>query len=275
MKKFFILILFVFTLPCVAQLKTPALSPSSTLKQTIGLTDVEVQYSRPSVKDREIFSKNGLLPYGQIWRTGANSATKITFSDSVTVANKKFAKGSYTFLAIPAATTWELQWYPYNSKDWTTYQEQTPLATITVPVTSIPFTETFEIRCTDITMESGNLTLAWERSQVQIPMKMNTISKTLKAIDGVMTGPSLNDYFQAAVFLHENNTDLTRALSYIQKVTPERRLFFVVTREAQILKDLNKNKEALAVARTALSLSKKAENNDFIKINQDIINALK
>lgn len=276
MKNYIIItFLTILSFNAQAQLETPALSSSAAIKQTIGLTDIEIIYSRPSVKGRVIFGENSLLSYGSNWRFGANNATTFIFSRDIHIGGVDLKKGTYTVIAVPGISIWELKWYEHDNDDWTSYIEKTPIAISKIPPTVSSFVETFEMSFKNVTMETAELRIVWERMVLEVPIKVPTISQTRKNIENTMTGPSLDDYFQAAVFLHETNTELSKALSYIKKVTAsDYALFFVVTREAQILRDLEMNTEALAAAKKALKLSKKAQNDDFIKINQDIITQL-
>ena len=256
-----------------AQLQTPSLSPVASSTQKIGITTVTIQYSRPSTRGRTIFGKNGVLPPDEFWRTGANAATKITFSSGVTVGNKSLAAGSYTLLTLPGENNWQINWYVYETGTWTDYVEKTPLLSVNLPVqkTSIHI-ETLEIGLQDVTLNSANLSLEWENVLVKMPVLVNDKARILSSIEGALAGPSTSEYFQAALYLHESGTDLNRALEYIKHVTKSAdALFFEVTREAQILQDLGKNKEALQSAKRGLVLSQKIGNKDFIRLNNKII----
>lgn len=258
----------------LAQLKIPNLSSTATFSQDIGLTTVEVAYSRPSKKNRKIF--NGILPYGQYWRTGANIATKFSFSKSIIINGKLLEKGNYTLLTIPEKSSWKVKWYVYESTNWNNYKEKTPIISFDIPVQRIQETiETFSMSFQNVTLQSADLFIEWENTRIVIPFEVSEHEEIIKSIDKSLSGPSTSEYFRAALYYHETKTDLQKALTYIQKVTSsDNALFFQVTREVLILQDLSKNKEALLVAKRALELSKKAKNKDFIKINSDIISAL-
>lgn len=275
MKKNIAILIFCTTV-ANAQLKTPSLSSASKIIQNIGLTEVEVEYSRPSVKGRVVFGNTGLLPNNSLWRTGANTATKILFSKTVIVAENELEKGAYTILTIPNEKKWEIRWYKYESTNWNTYAEKTPLFTIEVPVIKkAELIETLEIHFKNITMSSADLVIEWEHKKVAIPIEVDESKEILKSIDRKLKGPSDFDYFNAALYLHEAKIDLEKALQYIQKVTKsDKALFFQVTREALILRDLNRLKEAKNVAKRGLELSEKAKNNDFIQLNKKIIEEL-
>lgn len=272
MKHIILITALIAAMTAHAQLRLPAQSPSASLKQTIGLTEVEISYSRPSARERAIFGE--LLPYKEFWRVGANAATKITFSGDVLVDGKVLKKGSYSILAKPEAETWKLNWYEHTSGDWNDYIEAKPALQIQVPVNKRDSAlESLELHFQDITMDSATLLLEWERSQLEIPIRVDEKEQIAKDIIQTLAGPDIFDYYAAALYLHENQTELERALEYIQKVTESpKAMFFVVTREALILEDLGKIKEAKKVAERALVLSQKVDNKDFIRMNQKIIN---
>lgn len=259
-----------------AQLKIPSLSPLSKTVQTVGLTDITITYSRPSVRERTIFGKTGLLPNATFWRTGANSATKISFTKPIKIGGNFLEKGAYTMLTIPNEKKWKVYWYKYTSTNWNTYTEKTPLFVLELDVIkNIALVETLAIHLQNITMSSANLIIEWEYSKIKIPVEIDETKTILASIDRKLKGPSDFDYFNAALYLHETKIDLKKALKYIQKVTKsDKALFFQVTREALILRDLNRYGEAKKVAKRGLELSIKAKNNDFIKLNKKIIKEL-
>lgn len=265
--------IILFSAFAKAQLETPDLSPAATVKQTVGLTDIEIVYSRPSVKERVIFASDGLLPFGEFWRLGANAATTFSFSRDVTISGNVLKKGNYTMLVKPNASSWEFSVYTYESTNWNEYVAQTPLFMFSASVQKInEVQESFEISIQDIASESANLEFIWERTRIIVPIKVSTIETVMASINTTMEGPTSNDYFQAALFMHENGQDLQDALAYIQNVTKtDKALFFVVHREALILADLQRNQEAIASAKRSLKLSEKAGNKDFVRFNEELI----
>jgi len=150
----------------MGQIQTPQPSPSSTVMQTIGLTDVTVQYSRPAVKGRTIFGD--LVPYDKVWRTGANSAVKISFSDDVTVEGKELTKGDYAILTKPGMKTWDVHFYTYESSSWGSYVEKEPQAVVTVPVILLPGDlkmENFTIHFDALHNNGGNMEFTRKNSR--------------------------------------------------------------------------------------------------------------
>lgn len=259
-----------------AQVKLPALSPRAKVVQQAGLTELEISYSRPSKKGRVLFAPNGLVPFGEFWRTGANAATRISFDSNVTISGVELKKGDYAMLTKPNATTWDVYVYAYNKSSWNSYVSQEPVVVAKANVFKTSETiESFTIGFENITFESVNLTFAWGQTKAKLPIQLPTQKQALKNIDRMVSGPSNNDYFQAALYLHESKSDLQTALNYIQEVTKnENAQFFQVYREAVILNDLNRKKEALAAAKRSLQLSEKAGNTDFVKLNQSLIKKL-
>jgi len=255
------------------QIRTPAASPSAKTTQTVGLTDIELDYSRPSMKGRTLFGADGLVPNNKIWRTGANQATKITFSDAVTVEGKELAAGSYAILTQPGASTWDVYIYAYDTGNWGSYVEKEAAATATVSPMTLPFdVETFGITIEDISAEGAVLAIMWGNKFVPVKIGVEVDSRVMADIDRVMAGPSTNDYFNAATYLHESGKDLKKALTYVQKATSgDNPRFWQVRREALILADLGRNAEAIATAKKSLSLAKEAGNDDYVRMNEKSI----
>ncbi|WP_405208612.1 DUF2911 domain-containing protein [Aquimarina sp. LLG6339-5] len=266
--------IFLFSIITVAtvnaQLKVPALSPSSTTTQTVGLTEIKIEYSRPSKRNRIIFGENGIIPFGELWRTGANAATKISFNDDLTISGTVLKKGSYTILTKPDESNWKVYFYTYKSGNWNTYINQKPIASFTTKtIEKKEVSESFLIYIDTITLDSAELVFSWGTTKIILPLKFDTHEKTMSNIEKTLSGPSNFDYFQAALYLHETQKDLNTALNYIQKVTKaENPLFFQVYRESLILADMNRKPEAITVAKKSLELSKKAGNKDLIRLNE-------
>ncbi|SFS29704.1 DUF2911 domain-containing protein [Lutibacter maritimus] len=269
-------ILFVFVscaLTANAQIKTPQPSPTSKIEQVVGLTDVTVEYSRPGMRGRTIFGD--LVPYGQVWRTGANANTKITFSDNVTVDGKELKKGTYAIYTIPGEKSWEVIFYS-DSNNWGTPQkwdESKVAAKTTVEVLQMPMkVETFTITFDDLATGSAVLGMLWENVYAGVKFDVPTDAITTKSIETVMAGPSSNDYFQAATYYHTEGKDLKQALSWMQKATAgENPPFWYLRRMSLIQADLGDKKGAIATAQKSLAAAEKANNADYIKMNKESI----
>ncbi|RYC52319.1 hypothetical protein DN53_10580 [Flagellimonas olearia] len=259
-----------------AQLQIPDMSPRAELLQTIGYTQIRVDYSRPSLRGRTLLGNDGILPYGQLWRTGANGTTMISFSSEVILGDQKVSGGQYAVLSVPDKGRWTINLYPYSSSNWTDYVDREPLIRISQGISAISVpVESFEFSFQNIGMEKMDLVMEWGTISVSLPIMVNAKEEALNKIDKALAGPSDFDYFLAGLYLHEANHDLERALDYVQKASKkDNALFFQVHREALILKDLGRNSEALVAARKSLELSRKIENQDFIRLNEKMIGEL-
>lgn len=272
----FVAVLGFFFTEAQAQIKTPAASPSSKVMQTVGLTDVTIEYSRPSMKGRTIFGADGLVPYGKKWRTGANAATKITFSDDVMINDVAVKKGSYAVLTIPSAGSWAVEFHPYEAGSWSSYREKTPTATVTADVAALPFPlETFLISMDALTSNSADLEFMWDKTIATLKLNTAVDEKVMAAIDKVLAGPTPGDYYTAGSYYFDSGktgADLEQALGWVQKATSgDNPRFWQVRKESQILAKLGKFKEAVAAAKKSLALATEAGNADFIKMNTDAI----
>ena len=256
-----------------SQITTPAASPGGKIEQRVGLTDIKVDYSRPSAKGRAIFGSDALVNYGNFWRTGANSATKISFSDDVLVEGQALKKGDYAILTKPSTTTWLVNFYKYESGNWSSYIEKAPDASVTVTpkMNGVAF-ETFTIDINNIESSKATLNLLWDKVIVPVKIAVEYDKTVMSNIDKVMAGPSTNDYYAAASYFHDNGKDLEQALEWIQKATKvEKPMFWQVRREALILADLGRYKEAIASATISKDSAMKADNQEYVKMNEKSI----
>ncbi|CAH1000862.1 hypothetical protein LEM8419_01922 [Neolewinella maritima] len=266
----FTLCLALCTTLAQAQISSPPPSPTVKMETTVGLTDVMLEYSRPGMKGRELFAEDGLVPYGEIWRTGANQATKITFSAAVRVAGQEVPAGSYAILSKPGEEQWEVMFFPYESSNWTSYVEKTPAVTVTAePMEADMEVETFTIELMNYSMDGADMVMAWGETMVVLPIMSNAKEDVMASIERVMAGPSANDYFQAATFLNESGQDNEKALEYIQKANSmgDAR-FWMVRREALILDALGRTDEAIEAAKKSMELAQEAGNMDYVRMNE-------
>lgn len=269
----------LFTTGLSAQLRTPAPSPFAKTETTIGLTDVAVEYSRPGVKGRTIFAADGLVPFGKVWRTGANQATKITFSGDVMVAGKEIKGGSYAILTKPAASQWEVMFFPYEGGSWGMYPDKTPAATITAKSMKMSDAkvENFTILFDEYTVDGANMYFMWDQTMVAVPVKTNAKKDVMASIDRIMAGPGMNDYFQAASFLADNG-DKKQALEYINKAVEmggDSPRFWMVRRQGLILQELGMKEKAMKAFKQSMMLAKEAGNEDYVRMNQKSLDAMK
>ncbi|HMQ46389.1 MAG TPA: DUF2911 domain-containing protein [Saprospiraceae bacterium] len=276
MKKllFFCSVLFsvaLFSTSAQAQIKTPAPSPTCKMTQTVGLTDVTLNYSRPGVKERSVFAADGLVPYGKVWRAGANSATKISFSDDVKVGGKALKAGDYAILVTPSEKEWTVNFYTYEGGNWSSYVEKEAAASVMAKVQACNFTENFTIDINAIGMTSANINFLWEKTMVSVPMEVAVDEKVEADIKKTLAGPSANDYYAAATYYHESGKDLNKALEWINKATETDPKFWMVRRKALILADLKMTDKAIAAAQQSYDLAKEAGNDDYMRMNEKSI----
>jgi Protein of unknown function (DUF2911) len=259
----------------------PAASPACTLKQRVGLTDIEIIYSRPGVKNRTIFG--GIVPYGQVWRTGANSATKVTFSTPVKLNGTDIPAGTYALFTIPGEDGWTIiinkgaaQWGAFQ------YDEKADVARFKVtPMQLAEQIETFTIEFNRIRDESAMMNLVWDHTVVPIKLEIELTDKIVPQIEAAMASPDKKSdgfYFQAATFYYNHDQDLHKALDWVNAGLADnsRISFEILHLKAQILAKQGDKEGAIAAAKQSSELAVKAEGagSSFVKMNQDIISSL-
>lgn len=268
--KSLILFFIAFSFNAKAQIDTPAASPGASVTQTVGLAEIAIEYSRPGVKGRTIFSADGLVPFGKVWRTGANAATKFTTSDDITVNGAQLAAGSYAILTVPNAMEWEVQFYPYESGNWTSYVDKTPsVKVMTKPVKIGEKIESMMFAFDELKTWSAGLYLMWENTMVPFEIVADADEKVVSTIDKVLSGPSSNDYYAAASYYFDSGKDLNKALEWINIATSgDSPRFWQVRKKALILAKLGKKADAIKAAQQSLELAMKAGNDDYVKMNK-------
>ena len=282
-KSFLIVVLAAMCLVAEAQVQTPAPSPAGSVSTTVGLTDIKVEYFRPRAKGRKIFGEAGsgaLLPYGAIWRTGANSGTKISFSDDVKIEGTTVPKGQYLIFTWPGATEWIVSLYKDLNLGGNTdeYNKANEVLNIKVkPEKLTEKVETFTINIGDISDDSKNakVQLAWENTSVKFPVAVDYDAKVMKSIEA-NTKVNPGNYYQAAVYYLENGKDLKQALEWITKAADANpNAYWVLHQKAKIQKALGDKTGALASANASIEAAKKENNRDYQKMNEDLIKTLK
>lgn len=273
MKKVFLMVGFTLaSFLMEAQITTPAPSPASKLEQTIGLTDVTVDYSRPSMRGRVIFGD--LVAYNELWRTGANARTKITFSDDVIIDEQELKAGSYAIFTKPGMQTWDVFFYTEaeggGNVDW---DESKVAAKTTVEVYPLPMDiETFTISFDDLKTNSGNLGLMWEKAYIGIPIEVPTESKVLKNIETTMaSNPKADDYYAAAVYYANEDKDIAKAKEWMGKAMSmiDDPAYWQLRQQSLILAKSGDKKGAIDAAKKSLAKAKDAGNNDYVKMNNN------
>ena len=265
--------LSVSTLIVQAQtLKTPAPSTSQSIKQAFGLGDITLDYSRPSAKGRVLFGD--VVPFGKMWRTGANASTKITFSEDVKVEGKDVKAGTYAIYTIPNKESWEVILYSDLTMAGNTsnYKAESEVLRVVVKPTILSKSvETFTINLADITATSTTLEFVWEKTSVPVKITTEIDTKVMKNIETTMAVDS-RPYFQAANYYYENNKDLNQALIWINKAVEQNpKAFWVTMLKARIELKLNDKKAAIATAEKTVALATEVKNDDYIKMANDLI----
>lgn len=263
-----------FSFAAEAQLKTPVASPRQTIVQEFGLSQIEVSYSRPAAKGRHIFG--GLVPYGNVWRTGANQATTITFGDDVKIGGKEIKAGKYGILSIPGAYEWTI--IITKQLDVTSpnaYKEDQDVVRVKVPVNTLPFPiQSFMIAFENITSNSADLMILWEQSAVALPITTDVDAKVMAEIEKSLQSDK-PAYYAAAQYYLDNNKDLNKALPWFDKAIEQNpNAFWVYHNKAKALVKLGKKAEAIAAARQSLKIAQEVKNADYIALNENLIKSL-
>lgn len=255
-----------------AQVMAPQPSPTGKIEQKVGLTDVSIEYSRPGMRGREIFGD--LVPYGEIWRTGANANTKITFSDDVKIDGKDLKKGTYAIYTIPSQDSWEVIFYN-KTDNWGVPQEWDESAVALkaqATLETLPFeVETFTIFINNLQSDSGVLEFIWADKVADLKFQVPTEQKTMVSIERTMNGPTANDYFAAATYYHDSGKDLEKAYEWISKAVEMggEDAYWVLRKKSLIEAEMGKKQDAIATAKKSLAAAKKAGNPDYVKMNED------
>jgi tetratricopeptide (TPR) repeat protein len=256
-------------------LKTPAPSPSQTIKQEFGITNVELTYSRPSLKGRKLYTD--LAPTGKLWRTGANAATRIKFADDVQVGGVDVKAGDYVIYTIPTANEWEVI-INKGINNWGSdgYKQEEDVARFKVKPMTLPQPmETFTMQFANIKPNSTELHIMWDRTAVSVPISMDVDKKVMAQINNVMNKDS-RPYFQSAMYYMESGKDMNQALAWFDKAieqTPN--AFWMHHQRANALAKLGKKEEARAAANKSMELAKAAKNDDYVKLNEKLLADLK
>ncbi|MEN9497473.1 MAG: hypothetical protein RL750_372 [Bacteroidota bacterium] len=254
-----------------AQLKTPAPSPAQTLRQDFGLGNIEISYSRPGVRGRKIFGD--IVPFGQVWRTGANNATTINFSDEVIIGGKKVAPGKYGLLSIPGAKEWVIIISKQtNVTSPADYKADQDVVRVNCAVTkNKKSVETFTIALNEIKNTTCNLDLSWNKTQVSLPIQTEIEAKIMANIDAAMKTEK-PPYYNAAMYYMDNGKDLNQALAWFDKaVEANQNAFWIHYQRANCLAKLGKKAEAIASAEKSKQLATDAKNGDYVKLNEKLI----
>jgi len=275
MKKVVLLVaLLLSSLTFQAQIVTPQPSPKCVLNQMVGLTDVEVEYSRPGLKGRNIFGD--LVPFGKVWRTGANSNSTISFSEDVVIDGKTLKKGKYALFTVPKVESWEVIFYSKtdnwgNPEVWN--ESDVAVRATVVPQMLNRVVENFTIDINNLDNNFGYLNISWEKTLVSLKFEVPTQKMAMASIDKIMAGPSAGDYFSAAQFYLQSNGEMTKALTYVNKALELNKAtpYWYTKLKSLIQAKLGDKKGAIETAKISLAAAKEAKNMDYVKMNEDNI----
>jgi hypothetical protein len=256
-------------------LKTPAPSTTQTMKQEFGLGSIELSYSRPNAKGRKIFGD--LVPFDKVWRTGANQATTVTFSDEVTIGGTKIPAGKYGLLTIPSVSEWTF--IISKQTDVTSpsaYKQEMDVVRVKAKPMSLPWSiETFGITLESIKDNSCELMLIWDKTMVSFPITTDVDSKVMKQIENTMTKDN-KPYYNAAVYYADNGKDLNQAVAWFDKAIEQNpKAFWVYYQKAKALAKQGKKTEAMAVSMKSMELAKEAKNDDYVALNEKLQKEMK
>lgn len=284
-KSLLIVCLAILTFISEAQVQTPQASPPGTVSTTVGLTEVKIDYFRPRVKGRKIFTNDAsaLVPYGKIWRTGANNGTKISFSDDVKVEGTAVPKGEYLILSWPGATEWTVSLYKDvslggNLGEYDASKDAAKFKLKPEKLNQKMETLTFNIGDISDDNKTAKVQLAWENTSVKFSIAVDYDAKVMKSIEDATSASSVepNTYFQSAVYYLENGKDLKKAKEWITKAAEANpNAFWVLHQKAKIEKGLGDKAAATASANASLKAAKDANNRDYQVMNEELLKTLK
>ena len=272
--KLITLLLLIGAFTMQAQIQTPQPSPSAKVHQTIGLSEVSVDYSRPAMRGRTIFGD--LVPYGKVWRTGANMRTKFTTDSDLKIDGKELKKGTYAILTIPNKESWDIIFYTeYQAGGAPAELDESKVALkVNAKVNAMEHpSENFTIAFGDLSDGvSGNMYIMWDKTIVWTKIETPTDEMAVASIEKAMTGPSANEYFSAASYYRSSGKDLNKALEWVTKAVEMNPDAFWMSRQKSLIQaDLGDKKGAVETAKISLAASEKAGNADYTKMNKESI----
>ena len=270
MKPIYSLFIFFLVLGLSAQVPRPQLSPKAKIVQTVGLSEVTIDYSRPSARQRTVFGD--LVPYHELWRTGANQNTLISFSHDVVIAGQPLSQGTYSLFTVPAKAFWMV--YFYDSVDhWGTpkkWDETQVRLAVRAEVQKVSHMESFQISIENMTLHTADLQLAWETTAIQIPIVFPTheiMESHLSTMQ--IDSSSANDLYAGAVYYLNEGKDLQQAKEWITKAVELKDDAYWIYRQKSLIHEaLGEMNMAIDAAQISLELAQSAANQQYVKINK-------
>ncbi|WP_140485244.1 DUF2911 domain-containing protein [Flavobacterium sp. GSA192] len=254
-----------------AQVKIPETSPKSVVKQVVGLTDVEIVYSRPSARGRSVLGN--LVPLGKLWRTGANDNSTISFSDDVVINGKTLKKGKYALYTIPNIQSWDVLFYT-ETNNWGTPKEfdeaKVALKTTVNEEALIKPVETFTLAIGNLDANSATLDIAWENSFVSLKFEVPTQKKAIASIEKTLAGPTPEEFYTAAQYYYQSNGDIEKGRTYIDKAVELSKSvpFYYLRLKSLIQAKQGDKKGAIETAKWSISASEAAGNKEYVEMNK-------
>lgn len=279
MKKILFSLLMLSSIAATAQIKMPQPSTTQTISQDFGLGKLELTYSRPNIKDRQVFKENSVLaPLGKVWRTGANSATRIKVTDPIEIAGKSLDTGTYAIYTIPGKTEWTVI-INKGAKNWgSEYIETSDVFRVTVPAGKMKESmETFTMQFANVKNESCELHLMWGKTYVSVPLTTKVNDRIRMQVEKALSGDNVSSstYYQAANFYYEMDKDLAKALTNVTKAIGEKSdKFWMYLMKAKIEKDLGDKAAAKASAEKCIEEATKQKNDDYVRSANELIQKL-
>lgn len=262
----------LFAINSQAQLKTPPASSFQSVKQSFALSEINLEYSRPNAKGRKVFG--GLVPYGKIWRTGANNSTVITLGEDVKINGQDIKAGTYSILSIPDKDSWTVLFNTDTKlgSNVAAYDNAKEVLRLKVKPAKTTYTETFTINFSNVKPASADMDILWENTLIKLNIVADIDGKIMAKIDEEMKGAK-PPYYQAASYYYDNNKDMKKALEWVSKAEEQMpNAFWVAAQKARIQLKLNDKKGAAVSAQKVIDMAKKANNNDYVVIGTDLLN---
>ncbi len=234
----------------------PAPSPSATVKQRIGITDVTITYSRPSMKGRQVFG--GLVPYGEIWRTGANGSTILSTTGALVINDQKLPAGDYAVFTVPNDGAWVVM-FNKNTKLWgaTGYKPEEDVLTIKAATREVPMTESFTMGFENLGQDRAELVFRWEKQEAFVSIVADANDQSMANIKAALADPKADysTYYKAARFYKDRDLGMKEALGYATKSVSMTKKYWNTFQLAEIQAAMNMYAEAAANAREAMALA--------------------
>lgn len=256
-------------------LRTPQPSTTQVIRQDLGIGTVELTYSRPGMRGRKVYGD--LVPFGKVWRTGANNATILNFSDSVIIGDTRLAPGRYGLLSIPNKDQWTL--IISRQTDVTSpaaYKPENDLVRVNVKTQQVKDpVETFTMQFANVKPSSAELQISWETTLVSLPIASDIDARVMAQINSTVNRDN-RPYFQAAMYYLESGRDLNQALVWFDKALEQNpNAYWVHHQKANALAKLGKKEEARQAAQRSLTLARDQQNDDYVRLNEKLLERLK